>query len=332
MTPSAFLQLQQFTNTNTFLTIQGKRYLKLQEIGKGGSSRVYKVMDEQMNLFACKKVSFKNLDKSHISSYANEIQLLQKLTQYKTIIHYIGHEVTDTTLLLVMELAEMDLAKCLEQKKGRVSENYIRLWWQQMLEAVHTIHKARIFHGDLKPANFVVIQGRLKLIDFGIAKAITSADTTAIELDNPQGTLNYISPEVLAAGGPRPDDVKVSRVADVWSLGCILYQMVYGKTPFSDIRMGPAKMQAITNPNHEIPYPPHRNDLLIDAVKRCLVRNPRDRATTEELLKHGFINPTKQIQFLTANMQKMKRDYQALRQEYEGLLEKERQRIGSQSS
>lgn len=86
-----------------------------------------------------------------------------------------------------------------------------------MLEAVHTIHEERVVHGDLKPANFVCIQGRLKLIDFGIAKAISN-DTTNIVRDNQVrsyfvslsissplltrrvlqiGTLNYISPEAL---------------------------------------------------------------------------------------------------------------------------------------
>lgn len=61
--------------------------------------------------------------------------------------------------------------------------NHVRLYWEQMLEAVHTIHEERIVHGDLKPANFVCVQGRLKLIDFGIAKAIQN-DTTNIVREN----------------------------------------------------------------------------------------------------------------------------------------------------
>jgi len=65
-----------------------------------------------------------------------------------------------------------------------------------MLESVHTIHEERIVHGDLKPANFVCVQGRLKLVDFGIAKAIQN-DTTNIVRENQVGTMNYISPEAL---------------------------------------------------------------------------------------------------------------------------------------
>ena len=64
-----------------------------------------------------------------------------------------------------------------------------------MLSAVHSIHQERIIHGDLKPANFLFVKGALKLIDFGIAKAIQSDDTTNIYHDHYSGTLSYSSPE-----------------------------------------------------------------------------------------------------------------------------------------
>ncbi len=64
-----------------------------------------------------------------------------------------------------------------------VEPNMLRMIWQQMLVAVHTIHDARIVHGDLKSANFVFVEGTLKLIDFGIAKAIGN-DTTNIVRDS----------------------------------------------------------------------------------------------------------------------------------------------------
>ena len=67
------------------------------------------------------------------------------------------------------------------------------------LQAVHIIHEARIVHSDLKPANFLMVEGTLKLIDFGIAKAISS-DTTSIARESQVGTLNYMSPEALLGG------------------------------------------------------------------------------------------------------------------------------------
>jgi serine/threonine protein kinase len=68
-----------------------------------------------------------------------------------------------------------------------------------VLQAVHTIHEARIVHSDLKPANFLMVEGTLKLIDFGIAKAIQS-DTTSIARESQVGTLNYMSPEAILGG------------------------------------------------------------------------------------------------------------------------------------
>merc|ERR1712183_572049 len=111
-------------------------------------------------------------------------------------------------------------------------------------------------HSDLKPANFLFVRGALKLIDFGIAKAIVNDDTTNIYRENHVGTLNYMSPEAIIdteSGGGKAR-MRLGRASDIWSLGCILYQMVYGQTPFANLHML-QKLQAIINPEHKINYP-----------------------------------------------------------------------------
>lgn len=70
-----------------------------------------------------------------------------------------------------------------------------------MLKAVHSIHEQRIIHGDLKPANFLFVRGTLKLIDFGIAKAIQNDNTNHIYRESQIGTLNYMSPEAISDSG-----------------------------------------------------------------------------------------------------------------------------------
>lgn len=83
-------------------------------------------------------------------------------------------------LILVMECGSIDLAGFLRKNRTKITENELRVFWRQMLEAVHVIHEARIIHSDLKPANFLLVEGRLKLIDFGIANAlqVSRTDTT----------------------------------------------------------------------------------------------------------------------------------------------------------
>ena len=131
-------------------------------------------------------------------------------------------------------------------------------YWQQMLEAVHFIHeKGNLVHTDLKPANFLMAKGRLKLIDFGIAQKFPIG-TIHISREAIIGKPNYMAPEAIKIAKAHGRRVyKAGKASDVWSLGCILYQMVYGRPPF-DRLSGEKKLEAIMDPAHDIPFPPHR--------------------------------------------------------------------------
>jgi serine/threonine-protein kinase TTK/MPS1 len=123
-----------------------------------------------------------------------------------------------------MECGEIDFSMLLEEQRGKpLNMNFVGLYWGQvsgiarrervklmlqMLEAVQAVHQENVVHTDLKPANFVLVKGRLKIIDFGIAKAVAN-DTVNIQRDAQVGTVNYMSPEAIH----RMNDQRVLKVS-----------------------------------------------------------------------------------------------------------------------
>ncbi|XP_021177394.2 dual specificity protein kinase Ttk isoform X1 [Fundulus heteroclitus] len=276
--------------SNESITIKGKQFFILKMIGRGGSSKVYQVLDHKKQLFAVKHVDLEEADAQTIESYKNEIEHLNHLQQYSDlIIKLYDYEITNSYIYMLMECGNLDLNTWLRNRKT-VNPLERKFYWKNMLEAVHTIHKHGIVHSDLKPANFVIVNASLKLIDFGIANRI-QPDVTSIMKDSQVGTLNYMPPEAIKDTSSQPGKArsKISPKGDVWSLGCILYCMTYGKTPFQSITNQITKLHAIIDPSHKIEFPEIQEKDLLDVLKRCLVRNPRERISIAELLEHRYL-------------------------------------------
>ena len=160
----SFLPLIQDKN---IIHVENEPYAKLGVIGKGGSCKVYRALSRDCDVVALKKVKLDGLNKAAIDGYANEIALLKRLKGNPAIIQLYSSEVDleRKSILLVMELGEVDLNYVLRQQellasnqlgkgasRSSLNMNFIRLTWQQMLTAVHSIHEERIIHSDLKPA------------------------------------------------------------------------------------------------------------------------------------------------------------------------------------
>ncbi|OIR58652.1 MAG: Mps1-like Thr/Tyr dual specificity protein kinase [Amphiamblys sp. WSBS2006] len=276
------------------LLVNGKPYHVLSVIGKGGSSRVLRVLSETGEILALKRIGLKGLEPHILEGYKNEIELLKTFVDRSNIIRMTASEINThkNTIHILMECGEIDLATMLRNKMsfrdGVCDQNFVRYCWEQILLAVGEIHTARIVHCDLKPANFVMVKGRLKLIDFGISKAIRN-DTTNILRESQVGTVNYMSPEALVSPSDSKN-FKLGRSSDIWSLGCILYEMCYGEPPFASFNLM-ARFSKITDPAHEIPFPPLGNTFLLDTLKGCLRRSPKTRLSLSALLTHPFLFP-----------------------------------------
>jgi serine/threonine-protein kinase TTK/MPS1 len=222
-----------------------------------------------------------------------------------------------------MEQGELDLNRLLGSRQNhegaKMDPVFVRYYWKEMLECVAAVHAHDIVHSDLKPANFVLVQGRLKLIDFGIANAIQTDETVNVHRETQVGTPNYMSPESLmdtaqyaftashngrfhvppslSRSGPKL--MKLGKLSDVWSLGCILYQMVYGNPPFAHIANQISRCQAIINWNHVIDFPSRGlagvplPPSLLRTMQACLTRDQTQRPSCDRLLSKSdpFLYP-----------------------------------------
>ncbi|XP_037699342.1 dual specificity protein kinase TTK isoform X2 [Choloepus didactylus] len=291
-TPLQNLQISASSSTNECISVKGRIYSILKQIGSGGSSKVFQVLNEKKQIHAIKYVNLEEADNQTIDSYRNEIAYLNKLQQHSDkIIRLYDYEITDKYIYMVMECGNIDLNSWLRKKKS-VNPWERKSYWKNMLEAVHTIHQHGIVHSDLKPANFLIVDGMLKLIDFGIANQM-QPDTTSIVKDSQVGTVNYMPPEAIKDMSSSRENgkskSKISPKSDVWSLGCILYYMTYGKTPFQHIVNQISKLHAIIDPNHEIEFPDIPENDLQDVLKCCLIRDPKQRISIPQLLAHPYV-------------------------------------------
>jgi len=270
--------------SSKMIMVNGIPYTQLNTIGRGGSSKVYLVRDTHGEIFALKRVTTEN--SKQLEAFQNEVVLLQQLRDRDSVIQVVDAEVDREKgrINIVMEAGDMDLGRFL-QAQPRLSLIQIQHLWKQMLEAVQVIHQERIVHSDLKPGNFLLINGRLKVIDFGIAKRISN-DTTNIQRDASVGTLSYMAPEAVKQG-----QLKLGRASDIWSLGIILYQMVYGHPPFAHLEPM-QRLLRLNDPSLRIEFPAHRfggGQALVEVLGSCLQRDPRRRPSLCELLSHPFL-------------------------------------------
>lgn len=285
------------------VVINGSVYYLLKRIGRGGSCQVFKVMDNSRNFYALKRVV---RSRQNEMLYAKEIDILQKpeVRNHPLIINLREAAVSQEYIYLLLELGSADFKQILDRlwkglaqrlrtssdpNESRDYFNQVRVYWHQILRAVHAAHEAGVIHADLKPANFLNVDGQLKLIDFGISRTLAEDDTHIVcDREQIQGSLYYLPPETLDY------EPALRKASDVWSLGCILYQMVYGVTPLNNLRFEfalrhlkskkeiqfPSTLEAYPN----LVIPPS----VIAVLKRCLVYTPKNRPSIPELLAESF--------------------------------------------
>lgn len=200
-------------------------------IGRGHFSVVHRAVRKQDGRrVALKKVQiFDMMDAKARERCLKEVNLLQTLPVHPCIIQYIDSFIDNNELYIVFEWAEHgDLRRLLrraQESNASLQEPQIWRYFTQVCQGVCHMHEARVMHRDIKPANiFLAANGCVKLGDLGLGRAFSSNTYEAL---SKVGTPLYMSPEVLDGRG-------YEWKSDVWSLGCLLYELATLRSPFKN--------------------------------------------------------------------------------------------------
>ena len=204
--------------------IIGNRYEIIEKIGSGGMSDVYKAKCHKLNRYVAIKVLKKEFceNKSFVSKFRVEAQSAAGLSHPNIVSVYdVGEE--GGLHYIVMELVEGITLKEYIQKKARLSVKESISIAIQVASGIEAAHNKHIIHRDIKPQNIIIsMEGKVKVTDFGIARAATSNTITS----NVMGSVHYTSPE-QARGGYSDEK------SDIYSLGITLFEMLTGRVPFN---------------------------------------------------------------------------------------------------
>ncbi len=201
----------------------GDRYEILEKIGTGGMSDVYKAKCHKLNRYVAVKVLKQEFSENtnFVSKFHVEAQAAAGLTHPNIVnVYDVGEE--EGINYIVMELVEGITLKNYIEKKARLSVKEAISIAIQVSMGIEAAHNNHIIHRDIKPQNIMISkEGKVKIADFGIAKAATSNTITS----NVMGSVHYTSPE-QARGGFSDER------SDIYSLGCTMFEMLTGRVPF----------------------------------------------------------------------------------------------------
>jgi len=276
----------------------GDRYEILEKIGTGGMSDVYKAKCHKLNRYVAVKVLKQEFSENtnFVSKFRIEAQAAAGLMHPNIVnVYDVGEE--DGIYYIVMELVEGITLKNYIEKKARLSVKEAISIAIQVSMGIEAAHNNHIIHRDIKPQNIMISkEGKVKIADFGIAKAATSNTITS----NVMGSVHYTSPE-QARGGFSDER------SDIYSLGCTMFEMLTGHVPFdgeTTVAIAIKHIQEdMPSPREYIPEIPVSVEKIIF---KCTQKSPDRRyqgmAELIDDLKKSLISPDEDfVQLISAN-------------------------------
>jgi serine/threonine-protein kinase len=251
-------------------------YEILRELGRGGTATVYLARDGKHGRQVAIKVPHAELASLlGPERFLREIQIAAQL-QHPNILPLHDSGEVDGVLYYVMPHVEGEsLRQRLERESRLLIEDALRIV-SEVADALAYAHARGIVHRDIKPENILLSGGHALVADFGIARAITMAGGERLHETGPLGTAAYMSPEQAAA------DPQLDQRSDIYSLGCVLYEMLAGKPPYTGSTAAAimerrlAGIPSLRRPRHEVPVHVEQG------IHRALARAPADRFATAQ--------------------------------------------------
>ena len=267
--------------------IIGKRYEVLSKIGSGGMADVYKGRDTMLNRYVAIKVLKKEYreDADFVRKFISEAQAAAGL-MHPNIVNVYDVGADRGLYYMVMELVDGITLKDHIDKKGRLPYREVISVAIQMCNGIGAAHEAGLVHRDIKPQNIMISKdGKVKVTDFGIAKAISSNTISS----NAMGSVHYTSPE-QARGGYSDEK------SDIYSIGITLFEMATGRVPFDGDSVTAVAIkhlqEEITPPSEFVPDIPYS---LEQIILKCTQKNGERRYASTQLLirdlKHSLMDP-----------------------------------------
>lgn len=263
------------------------RYEIMGRIGTGGMADVYKAIDRKLNRYVAVKVLKREFreDETFVNKFQTEAQSAAGL-QHPNIVSIYDVGEDRGLYYIVMELIEGITLKDYIQKKGRLTPKEVISIGVQVCSAMEMAHGRNIIHRDIKPQNIMISkEGKVKVTDFGIAKA-TSSNTIST---NAMGSVHYTSPEQARGGF---SDAK----SDIYSLGISMYEMITGKLPFdgdSTVSIALKHLQEdIIPPSELVPKIPYSlEQIILKCTQKSPDRRYADIGQLERDLRRSLVEP-----------------------------------------
>ena len=253
-------------------------YQIIKKLGTGAAGKVYLAKDKSSNQqYALKEIDVDSKD--ILNQTLKEIETMKKL-QHPYIVRYYKSFQENNKLYILMEYIDGgDLSTFIADRKNRyMTEDAILKIFIQITVALRYIHERRIVHRDLKPQNiFLTRVGVVKIGDFGVSKAL---ENTSQLLESKVGTPYYLSPEIW-------NNDPYNSQTDIWSLGCILYELCMLKKPFKASNINQLIVQIFGAGYEKIPD--RYSDDLRNLVASMLEQDPKCRPTAANILTIPFI-------------------------------------------